>query len=559
MYNRVVKRILDLIAGIVALPFLGLITLVIAVLIKAEDRGPVFYNASRIGRKGKPFIMFKYRTMHLDAPDLKMPDGSTYNAPDDPRMTRIGARMRSLSLDELPQLLNIIRGEMSFIGPRPDLEEEAKLYQGDEGRKLEVRPGISGYAQVNGRNAISWHERLALDVEYVQNIGFIMDVRIFFSTIATVFSRQGVYVEQPEAAATVNPVDLVSLVVVAHHEAHYLPCLLNDIIAQDFPHAAIELLLVDSNAGTDVEQRRLMEDTAAANHGFRRVVVLDNPKGYLPHGCNVALAAYEGDVFVRVDAHARIPADFISCIVEVLNEGHDVCGGLRPVILEESSAWKETLLAAEASAFGASLASYRRERVKRVRGTYNLTHSGREVSSVFHGAYRQKVFKAVGNYDERLLRTEDNDMSQRIRAAGHRIWMDPRIQSEQYLRPSLGALLRQKAANGYWIGRTLWAKPKAVSLLHLVPLTFVLTLLAGAIFGFFLSWLPLLVLSGIYVLVDVVLSLAAALKSQKARLWMLALPLVFPAMHLGYGFGTLAGSLRGPFLRSPQSSSSSGG
>ena len=196
MYDKLIKRFFDLLLGIIALPFLGLATLIIAPMIRREDGGPIFYNAPRIGRGERPFIMYKFRTMCVNAPDLKMPDGSTYNAPDDPRMTGIGARLRRSSLDELPQILNIIRGEMSFIGPRPDLAEEVALYEGEEGRKLTVRPGISGYAQVYGRNAITWRERLALDVEYVDKIGFLLDLRIFLRTFTVVFSGQGVYVEQ---------------------------------------------------------------------------------------------------------------------------------------------------------------------------------------------------------------------------------------------------------------------------------------------------------------------------------------------------------------------------
>ena len=204
MYDRIIKRFFDLLLGIVALPFLGIAVLVIAPLVKHEDKGPAFYNSPRVGRHGKSFTMYKFRTMFVDAPDFKMPDGSAYNAPDDPRMTRIGTKLRKTSMDELPQVLNIIRGEMSFIGPRPDLEEEAALYVGDESRKLEVRPGISGYAQVYGRNAITWRERLALDVEYVERIGFLLDVRIFLRTFAVVFSGQGVYVAHAEAAETVG-------------------------------------------------------------------------------------------------------------------------------------------------------------------------------------------------------------------------------------------------------------------------------------------------------------------------------------------------------------------
>lgn len=198
LYQHFFKRLFDLVLSLVALPFFLLILIVLAPCIYLEDKGPVFYNAPRMGRGFKPFKMYKFRSMKVDAPDLKMPDGSTYNAPDDPRMTRVGRFMRKTSLDEVPQVLNILIGNMSLIGPRPDLKEETELYEGDEGRKLEVLPGITGYAAVYGRNAIPWKERLKLDVYYVEHISFILDLKIFFKTFAVIFKQEGVYVEPDE-------------------------------------------------------------------------------------------------------------------------------------------------------------------------------------------------------------------------------------------------------------------------------------------------------------------------------------------------------------------------
>jgi lipopolysaccharide/colanic/teichoic acid biosynthesis glycosyltransferase len=200
VYSRLVKRLFDILLAVVALPFVALEFVIVAPLIYFEDKGSIFYNAPRIGEGGRSFVMYKYRSMRMNAPDLKMEDGSTYNAANDPRQTRIGAFLRRTSLDELPQVLNVLKGDMSFIGPRPDLAEEVALYQGDEARKLEVRPGLSGYAQVYGRNALAWHDRLALDVYYVEHLGFALDVRIFFKTFSAVFSQEGVYVSEGDEA-----------------------------------------------------------------------------------------------------------------------------------------------------------------------------------------------------------------------------------------------------------------------------------------------------------------------------------------------------------------------
>lgn len=196
MYAHFVKRVLDLVVGLLVMPLLLVLVIVIAPCIYLEDKGPVFYNAPRVGKNGRQFKMYKFRSMKVNAPDLTMPDGSTYNGPDDPRMTKVGAFLRKTSLDEMPQFLNVIIGNMSMIGPRPDLERETQLYEGNEGDKLLVKPGITGYAAAYGRNSLPWHERLAMDVFYVRNMSFMFDAKIFFKTIATVFKQEGIYVEK---------------------------------------------------------------------------------------------------------------------------------------------------------------------------------------------------------------------------------------------------------------------------------------------------------------------------------------------------------------------------
>ncbi|NHM15523.1 sugar transferase [Eggerthellaceae bacterium zg-887] len=199
MYAKVGKRACDIAVSLVALPVVGLAVACLAPLIRHEDKGPVFYNAPRVGQNGKPFVMYKLRSMRVNAPDLVMEDGSTYNGANDPRMTRIGAFMRKTSLDELPQFLNVLKGDMSVIGPRPDLQRETELYEGDEGRKLEVRPGITGYAAVYGRNSLPWKKRLALDVYYVDHVSFWLDVKVFFKTFSTVLGQEGVYIDEGDA------------------------------------------------------------------------------------------------------------------------------------------------------------------------------------------------------------------------------------------------------------------------------------------------------------------------------------------------------------------------
>lgn len=205
MYRRFCKRSLDLALSLIALPFWLFILLIIAPLIYLQDRGPIFYNAKRLGKDGRTFTMYKFRTMKTDAPDIRNADGSTFNAADDPRLTRIGKFLRQSSLDETPQLLNVIRGDMSLIGPRPDLPEHMALYQGNETRKLEVRPGITGFSQAYFRNTLPWKQRIQNDIYYIDHISLGFDARIFFKTIASILKRQNIYVVEKPGESKEDP------------------------------------------------------------------------------------------------------------------------------------------------------------------------------------------------------------------------------------------------------------------------------------------------------------------------------------------------------------------
>lgn len=189
------KRVIDIVVSIIALPVFLVILAIMAILIKLEDGGPIFYNADRMGQHGVPFKMHKFRSMKVDAPDIRSDDGSTFNSPDDPRQTRIGAFMRRTSIDETPQILDVLMGRMSIVGPRPDDLIESQLYTPEEARRLDVPPGITGYAQAYGRNSLPRKERLALDVHYVENRSLALDARIFLKTLASVFTQEGVYTE----------------------------------------------------------------------------------------------------------------------------------------------------------------------------------------------------------------------------------------------------------------------------------------------------------------------------------------------------------------------------
>lgn len=196
MYNLYIKRIIDIAICIIGLPIFILLYIICGILVKLEDNGPIFYKAERIGKDSKVYKMYKFRSMKVNAPKLLNPDGSTYNAKDDPRVTRVGKFMRETSIDETPQILNVIKGEMSIIGPRASLSGALGTFKEDEIDKMKVRPGITGYTQAYYRNGLSNREKRVKDAWYANNVSFWLDTKIFFKTILTVLKRNGIYTNE---------------------------------------------------------------------------------------------------------------------------------------------------------------------------------------------------------------------------------------------------------------------------------------------------------------------------------------------------------------------------
>ncbi len=196
MHYKYLKRLIDLLIGIICLPVLFLSIIIVGVSIIINDKGPIFYNSPRLGKDGKVFKMYKFRTMKVNAPDIRNSDGSTYNSVNDSRLTGIGKLLRKSSLDEVPQIINVIKGDMSIIGPRPDLPEHIKLYNSEQKKKLNVLPGITGYNQAYYRNTVSWEDRLTNDIYYVQNLSLLLDLRIFVKTVSTVLKKENIYISE---------------------------------------------------------------------------------------------------------------------------------------------------------------------------------------------------------------------------------------------------------------------------------------------------------------------------------------------------------------------------
>ena len=192
MYKKYFKRLLDLFFCIIGLPVFFLLMLLITPIILITDKGSVFYNANRLGKNGKLFKMYKFRTMYMNAPDIRNEDGSTYNSENDPRVTPIGRFLRKTSIDEFPQFLNILRNEMSLVGPRPGLPLEDDIMPDDEKKRRSIAPGITGYSQALFRNSDSVEERMKNDIYYVNNVSLFLDIKIIIKTIASVIKRKNI-------------------------------------------------------------------------------------------------------------------------------------------------------------------------------------------------------------------------------------------------------------------------------------------------------------------------------------------------------------------------------
>ncbi len=196
MYKNFIKRILDILVALVGLLILSPIFIVVTIALYFANQGKPFFFQARPGKDERIFKIIKFKTMN----DKKDANGNLL--PDAERLTPIGAFVRKTSLDEIPQLINVLKGDMSLIGPRPLLPQYLPLYNPEQKRRHDVRPGITGWAQVNGRNAITWKRKFELDIEYVDNLSLLMDLKVFFTTFKKVFKSEGI---SQEGQATAEP------------------------------------------------------------------------------------------------------------------------------------------------------------------------------------------------------------------------------------------------------------------------------------------------------------------------------------------------------------------
>lgn len=326
----------------------------------------------------------------------------------------------------------------------------------------------------------------------------------------------------------------VSVIIIAYNEQNALPTLLGDIKAQTFPHGSTELLLVDSNSTDNTKQ--ILQNFADENSDYYAVKVLDNPRKIQAAGWNVGLENATCDVIIRLDAHTRLPNDFISKNIQTLEQGHDICGGKVNNYNAENTRWGEVITATESSMFGGSFAKFRRSEKAGYVDTLGL------------GAYRKEVYDKAGKFNENLARTEDNELHYRMRKAGYKFYYNPEIETQRETRNSFKKLTKQKYGNGYWIGLTLGVCPGCISLYHLVPFGFLMGIVATTVLAVFGLWYFAAAMWGLYVLFTIVNTIISAV-GNKFSFYYFLMPFMFLILHLSYGTGTLIGLIKMPFKR----------
>lgn len=324
----------------------------------------------------------------------------------------------------------------------------------------------------------------------------------------------------------------VSLCTIAHNEESVLNGLFRDFREQSYPHDKIEIIMVD-NASTD-STRAMMEEFMNTDYGFESVKLIDSTNKNQATAWNEALMNATGDIIIRIDAHSKIPRHFIAKSVYEITEGEDIVGGGRPNTTDGMSSWKLTLLAAEESLFGSSVADYRRA------PSHKEYHD-----SLFHAAYKREVFAKVGGFNEDLGRTEDNELHYRMRMAGYRFCCCPEIISFQHTRGTLKKMIKQKYGNGYWIGLTTGVCPQCLNYFHFIPFVFVMALILSLVMWVFGSPLLFAIITAMYSMFNVV-NTVGCLVLKKPQIQFLLLPFIFPMLHISYGIGTLVGLIKLP-------------
>lgn len=328
----------------------------------------------------------------------------------------------------------------------------------------------------------------------------------------------------------------ISVIIVAFNAEKTILNTFLSIKNQNYDHKLIEIILVNSNS-TD-NTLILMENFKNQEiYNFFDIKIIQNPKKRLPSGINLALLQTTGDVILRLDAHSEIQGSFIRKNIRNIKNGHDISGGVILNKLKPKLGFIEKMIVmAENSMFGGSVAKFRRKK-----------DSG-YVKTLAFACYKREVFAKVGGYDDRLLRTEDNDIHFKMRQAGFKFFFDSKIRATRQARESMYGIVRQKFLNGYWIALTSFITPKMFEIYHYIPFLFVSGLVLGSIlvilgYKSLLGLIMFLYLSVLYIITII------ELLNKNMKITTLFLPVFLALLHISYGIGTLVGFIKYPFWK----------
>lgn len=563
------KRIFDVVLSTVGIWVFSPVLLGLALAIKVVSRGPIFYRGSRVGKDGREFRIFKFRSMIENAESA----GGSSTANGDPRVTPMGRFMRKYKLDELPQLFNVLVGDMSFVGPRPEVQEYVDMYTYEEQILLTLRPGITDWASIwnsdegavlSGSSDPDWAylhlirpTKLKLQLLYARNHSVWVDCKIICYTLLKLIREEWIPNELANydrpLPATANraawsvpnshcpirsvrddlrkPQQSVAILIPCRNERLHIVRCLDSLLANDYPHDLLEIVVIDgmSDDGT----REIVKDYSQ-RYSFIRC--LENPEKNKPAALNLGVRATNSDVVMRIDAHAVYAPDYVSKLVQGLELYQaDNIGGVRENI-SQKTVWSRAVSIAISHPFTAGNAVYRTG----VRGD-----EPREVDTVFCGCYPRRVFHEIGGFHPGLLRTQDREFNARLRANGGRIVLDPSVRCWYHPRTALIDYVPWVFQGAYWVFYAdRFTNTRMRSWRNWIPGLFsawslfacVLLLVSSPLYA--VAFLPL----ALYWLVAVACSLQ---ESVRGRSWLLfpSLLVLFPATHYSYGLGSLFGRI----------------
>jgi succinoglycan biosynthesis protein ExoA len=557
------KRAFDIVLSSLGLFVMAPVLALISILVVTLNGRPVLFRQKRVGYKGNAFVMYKFRTMVRNAEAL----GKPLTVGDDPRITKLGIWLRKTKLDELPQLFNVLLGQMSLVGPRPEVERYVAYYTLDQRRVLNLVPGITDPASIRYRHesellkTVADPERtyieeilpdkIRINLEYASHRNLLHDCGVILRTVGALFSAEHIPGESSKAHTlarvaggdgrkSANSLPRVSVIVPCRNERNHIEACLRSILDQIEPPGGMEVLVVDgmSDDGT----RELLRSSAATD---TRVRLIDNPRQITPVALNLGINCARGQIIVRMDAHTEYSRDYVLQCVETLQQtGADNVGG--PARTKAVGYVQRAIAAAHHSPFSSGGAAFHR-----------ADYEG-EVDTVFYGCWRKDKLIQIGLFDEELVRNQDDELNYRITKSGGRLWQSPQIRCWYSPRKSLAGLFKQYMQYGFWKVRVIQKHSRPASFRHLVPVIFVLGLALGWLPGLLYSPLGILYagLTIAYGILSVVFSAHTAAKAN----WTIfpILPAVFFVYHLSYGLGFAVGLINFHVLSRAPSATASG-